>query len=58
MCHVSHATSIYCRSDRSDTAKELQDDPESDDDQRGHLYHLCALQYSDLSLWEQYNVSA
>ena len=56
--HISHAARVRCVGNGTDAAKKLQNDPEPNDYQRGHLHHLLALQYSDLSLGEQQNVSA
>jgi hypothetical protein len=56
--HVSDATGLRCVANGTDAAKKLQNDPHPNDYQRRHLNHLLALQYSDLSLWEQQNVSA
>ena len=58
MRHVSDATCLRCAGNGTDAAKKLQHNPEPNNYQRGHLYNLRALQYSDLSLWEQQNVSA
>src|SRR5664280_1170000 len=58
VCHVSYSTRVRCFSNGTDAAKELQNDPEPNDDQRGHLNHLLALQYSDPSLWKQQDVGA
>ena len=56
--HVSDATRLRCVGNGTDAAKKLQSNPEPDDYQRGHLNHSLALQYSDLCLWEQQNISA
>jgi hypothetical protein len=56
--HVSDATRLRCAGNGTDAAKKLQNDPDPNDYQRWYLNHLLALQYSDLSLWEQQNVSA
>ena len=58
MCHVSHAPRLHCVGNGTDAAKKLQNDPESNGYERGHLNDSLALQYSDFSLWEQQNVSA
>ena len=56
--HVSDATRLRCVGNGTDAAKKLQNDPEPNDYQGRHLNHLLTLQYSDLSLREQQNVSA
>ena len=56
--HVSDATRLRCVGNGTDPAKQLHNDPDPNDYQRGHLNHSLALQYSDLCLWEQQNVSA
>src|SRR5450759_1637983 len=56
--HVSDATRLRGIGNGTDAAKKLQKDPDPNDYQRGHLNHSLALQYADLSLWEQQNVSA
>src|SRR5665647_964406 len=53
--HVSHATRLRCVGNGADAAKKLQNDPEPNDYQRGHLNHSLGLQYFDLCLWEQQN---
>ena len=54
--HIGDATCLRYVANGTDTAEELQRNPEPDDYQRRHLNHLLALQYSDSSLWEQQNV--
>src|SRR4030042_1314022 len=56
--HVSDATRLRGVGNGTDAAEKLQNDPHPNDYQRGHLDHLLTLQYFDLSLWEQQNVSA
>src|SRR5665811_1713751 len=56
--HEGDATRLRGVGNGTDAAKKLQSEPYPNDYQRGHLNHLLALQYSDLSLWEQQNVSA
>ena len=48
--HVSDATRLRCVGNGTDAAKKLQNDPEPNGHQRGHLNHLLALQYFDPSL--------
>ena len=38
--HVSDTAVIGRGADRSDSAEQLEHDPEADDDQGGHLHHL------------------
>ena len=43
--HVGDATHLRCVGNGTDAAKKLQNDPEPNDNQRGHLNHSLRLQY-------------
>jgi hypothetical protein len=58
MRYVSNTTRLTCAGNGAYAAKKLQNNPNPNDYQGGHLNHLLALQHSDFSLWEQQNVSA